>query len=396
MKEKPATSKATSKAKPPGGGGGPEASPALPVLDSDAEKISQRATGGEDSPASNTSEPEAGRWLLDQLRRWDMPPSHYYQLNAFPNNPDDWREQMEQLQVSALDDEGQFFPLMHSIEWTMLQLWKWLHLLAEHASNPNFKRDAGRLLGTLYNEARLRRGPAERLKDANEAFSIALTPHKGPAPASWLVRWIGHQYWRQREFWFAAAEVASRYDRLKRAAEERKERERLGAPEPTWGYSYLKPGVTLQGFWKYWLAEEDRLHHPPKSEWLEELQCHPFCQNALTIYQLKEFKECWNRGLAPALEAFWNDPETAPLHGQARKNASFGNKFSATEPVGPGFRLIEDRWHRQWVRELLARQEQERRLEESLRASFSSEADLVRAFVEGSEGSPSTPLSSAG
>jgi hypothetical protein len=98
---------------------------------------------------------ESGFRFREEADSWGMNPDDAWQLACFPMKREDWTKRMENLLSSKLTDRSSdTFPLFHSCTWLIEPMWNWLHEIALRAENPNYKNDAGRILGKLYRQAR--------------------------------------------------------------------------------------------------------------------------------------------------------------------------------------------------------------------------------------------------
>jgi hypothetical protein len=382
MKDKPTMPKPTSKAKPkttakagtakldktPGGGGARKRRTPKPQIDSTSEKNSaielvehKEGTiwrGGKklarltaDSPEAYAEAKgivEAGFWLQNRVRSWGMTDDAYWQMHTFPNASKNWRKRMEEMMQSTLDNESEWYSQMHEIERTTLRLWDCLHELAEHASNLNFKRQAGRTLGELYHRARLKAGRGKKLIVVNEEFKRALVRFRGGRePAGWLVNWVHSKLWWERELWLRAMEVASEFDQALKEGR-------------------VKSGKTLDDAWACWMENRKQRPGADWHEFLSELWEHPFSgfrgtdrtRRALTLTQLTNFETCWSRALEPRLRKLW-DTETPGPTLKNRKRPSWKHKFDKFEDDEcAGYSLVSEYWKRSFLDDWNRRQEQ--------------------------------------
>lgn len=153
---------------------------------------------------------ENGIRLEAECREWGIAPAECWKTATFPADSEDWETLIGKLVASKLDDQGTFSSLMFGIERTIRQLWEHLHPLAMSAENPNFKRDAGKLLGELYREAQFGEDRDKELRNGNEDFQLAVTQPGKPADA-WLERWTSSKLSLEREYREHAAGGAHRF-----------------------------------------------------------------------------------------------------------------------------------------------------------------------------------------
>jgi hypothetical protein len=287
---------------------------------------------------------EAGFRVRDEAKYWDMPPEHYWQLHNFPSDPEDWEARMQRLIEHKLGDHSSDVDgLMHSCTWTIELLWKWLHELAYKAENPNHKREAGRVLGVLYHEARLN-SKADSLSEANEEFKRGIIPFPWGAkkpPAKELIHWVNRKMMKHIERWKKAVEVASTFE-LKKFFH-RDDRDSRGV------HHFVRlPMGDIKESWNSFFIQE-RNAHPNRSgswgEFLDELEKHPFCTHGLNLAQLTNFNDCWQLSLYDVLQEEWShDKEIKLACGSFVKK--FGDLKHKTHMEGAGFQLARDFYER--------------------------------------------------
>ncbi|HRJ10970.1 MAG TPA: hypothetical protein PK490_22095 [Prosthecobacter sp.] len=286
----------------------------------------------------------AGGRIIQEAKAWNMKPEDYWQLENFPSNPDDWEVRMQRLIASKLVDfNSDTDGLMHSCTWIIDLLWKWLHEVAVKTENPNHKRDAGRTLGRLYHQAR-QEGEEERLSSANEEFRSNINPFPWARrpPSKALVNWTNRKMHRHLEFWKKAVEVAAAFEDKKPFS--RDDRDSQGVH-----HFQRLPMMDMKEAWQSYFIQERNAYPGRSGSWsdfLDELEIHPFRKRMLALSQLTAFKECWKLALYDVIKEEWNkDLEIKKACG-SKFVGRFGDK---THLEGAGFHLAEDFFKRSYL-----------------------------------------------
>lgn len=293
---------------------------------------------------------EAGFRAQGEAVSWGMKPEDYWQLHQFPADHDDWKARMERLASHSLhdDDASHMQNLMHCCTWTLEPLWKWMHHLAEHAKNPNVKRDAGTALGELYYEARQKKN-RKRLGEANEEFARRVAPFDGikKKPSEQLTRWVSNRMRHCMDLWKMAIEVATRFENMK-TQERRHPFARMKVVDGVHYFEQL-PMNTMAEAWDAYFIQEHSEH--PSGAWnelLNELEAHPFCTKRLTLAQLTDFEFSWSAALESVLRQQWatrSDEDRKKIGG----DQSFEHRIGTAKDPRAGYWVAKDFFVRFWV-----------------------------------------------
>ena len=312
---------------------------------------------------------EAGFRFREEADSWGMNLDDAWQLVCFPMEREDWTKRMEHLLASKLTDlSSDTFPLFHSCTWLIEPMWNWLHEMALRAENPNYKSDAGRILGKLYRQARQDKNE-ERLSAANSEFKRSVNPHPWAKkkPSVPLVSWVEREMMRQIEYWKRAVEVAQRFERKHRYNRDDK-------IEGVHYYTPLPMGTIAEAWQGYFIWQ--RSSRPNMcGDWdsfMNDLERHPFARG-LTLKHLLNIKMLWKLALCEVLKRAWNEDASI----QQKCGPSFAKKFGdADHPVDAGFRLVSDFFKRVYLLHWSESQRLETLLNESLQRRIEKQKAL--------------------
>lgn len=333
---------------------------------------------------------EAGFRSREEADSWGMNPDDAWQLACFPMKHEDWTKRMEHLLASKLGDRSSdTFDLFHSCTWLIEPMWNWLHEIALRAENPNYKNDAGRILGKLYRQARQDKSE-DRLSSANIEFKRSVNPHpwakKKPSPA--LVRWVECEMMQQIEYWKRAVEVASHFD----------SKRFFSRDDLINGIHYYTPLPmrSIKEAWQSYFIQERNAYPKRAGSWsdfLDELESHPFCTRAPTLKQLLDIKALWKSAFCDVLKKSWENDAAI----RQKCGPSFAKKFGdAKHPVDAGYRLAAEFFKRAYLLHWSESQRLEKLLNESMQRRRDKRKTVVREATTGIPDSASQEKSSPG